>query len=180
MPNEEPNLDARLNALSPALRAPVEGMIARRPQLAGAASALIDAYEAIARSQVEGGCLYLCGNGGSMADAIHISAELLKSYVLTRPLAGDLRARLAAAGPDGKLLGDALEGGLRAMVLGLNHSLSSALARAEWAIQLLAATKHVVSRFSLASAARLRLRIAALRSSPRREPNWGQWPQHTR
>ncbi|HUT19365.1 MAG TPA: SIS domain-containing protein [Anaerolineae bacterium] len=120
-------LEARLEGLSPALRAPVEAMIARHPPLAEAAGALIDAYHAIARAQATDGCLYLCGNGGSMADAVHISAEMLKSYTLPRPLGDDLRARLAAAGPDGEMLGHALERGLRAMVLGLNHSLSSAL-----------------------------------------------------
>lgn len=127
MPTSDQDLDARLDALSPALRAPVEGMIVRHPPLAEAAPALLDAYEEVAQAQAEGRCLYLCGNGGSMADAVHISAEMLKSYTLPRPLDEDLRARLAAAGPDGALLGDALERGLRAMVLGLNHSLSSAL-----------------------------------------------------
>jgi D-sedoheptulose 7-phosphate isomerase len=127
MSSADTSLEARLDALSPALRAPVEAMIARHPPLAEAAPALIDAYRAIACAQAADGCLYLCGNGGSMADAVHISAEMLKSYTLARPLDGELRARLAAAGPDGEALGDALERGLRAMVLGLNHSLSSAL-----------------------------------------------------
>jgi D-sedoheptulose 7-phosphate isomerase len=120
-------LKARLDTLSPALRAPVEAMIARHPPLAEATPALIDAYDAIASAEFAGGCLYLCGNGGSMADAVHISAEMLKSYTLPRPLDDELCARLAAAGPEGEALGDALERGLRAMVLGLNHSLSSAL-----------------------------------------------------
>ena len=71
--------------------------------------------------------LYLCGNGGSMADAQHISAEMLKSFVLPRPLGADRRHLLAEAGPDGKMLGQVLQRGLRAMVLGLNHSLTSAL-----------------------------------------------------
>jgi D-sedoheptulose 7-phosphate isomerase len=120
-------LDDRLNVLSPNLCAPVEAMLARHPLLVEAAPALIDAYGAIAQAQEKGGCLYLCGNGGSMADAVHISAEMLKSYTLPRPLDADLRTRIAAAGPDGEALGSALERGLRAMVLGLNHSLSSAL-----------------------------------------------------
>ena len=127
MPTSDHHLDARLSALSPALRAPVEGIIARQPPLAEAAPALIDAFEAVAHAQTGCGCLYLCGNGGSMADAVHISAEMLKSYTLPRPLDEELRARLAAAGPDGELLGGVLERGLRATVLGLNHSLSSAL-----------------------------------------------------
>ena len=64
-----------------------------------------------------GGCLYLCGNGGSLADAMHISGEMLKSYTLPRPLEADVQARLAEAGPDGVVLGQALERGLRAVVL---------------------------------------------------------------
>jgi D-sedoheptulose 7-phosphate isomerase len=102
-------------------------MVTRHPALAAAVDDLIAGYEAIAAGQARGGCLYLCGNGGSMADAMHISGEMLKSYTLPRPLDADLRARLTAAGPDGEMLATTLERGLRAAVLGLNHSLSSAL-----------------------------------------------------
>jgi D-sedoheptulose 7-phosphate isomerase len=106
---------------------PVETMLALHPELSPCTGDLIAAYRVIAASQSYGGCLYLCGNGGSMADALHMSAELLKSYTLPRPLDATAQERIAAAGPDGNLLGPALERGLRAMVLGLNHSLSSAL-----------------------------------------------------
>jgi D-sedoheptulose 7-phosphate isomerase len=73
------------------------------------------------------GCLYICGNGGSMSDALHISGEMLKSYTLPRPLDENTQSRLLSAGPDGEILAQALQCGLRTMVLGLNHSLSSAL-----------------------------------------------------
>lgn len=105
----------------------LQSLLVRYPELASAAGDLAAAFQAIVASQEKGGCLYLCGNGGSMADALHMSAELLKSYVLPRPLDAGLRARLAGAGPDGALLGEVLQCGLRALVLGLNHSLSSAL-----------------------------------------------------
>ena len=62
-----------------------------------------------------------------MADALHISAELLKAFTLPRPLDAGKRQRLAEAGPDGAMLGQVLQCGLRTMVLGLNHSLSSAV-----------------------------------------------------
>jgi D-sedoheptulose 7-phosphate isomerase len=107
--------------------APMRALLTRYPELAPTADGLIAAFQAIVAAQERGGCLYLCGNGGSMADALHISAELLKSYTLPRPLEADLRARLAKAGPDGAMLGEVLERGLRATVLGLNHSLGSAL-----------------------------------------------------
>ena len=106
---------------------PIQGMLAAHPELAPVTEALIAGYHAIVSSQEKGGCLYLCGNGGSFADALHISGEILKSYTLPRPLDPDLAARLAQAGPDGEMLGQVLQSGLRAIVLGLNHSLSSAL-----------------------------------------------------
>jgi D-sedoheptulose 7-phosphate isomerase len=102
-------------------------MLAVHPELAPVIEALIAGYHAIVASQERGGCLYLCGNGGSFADALHISGEMLKSYTLPRPLDPDLAAKLAQAGSDGEMLGQVLQSGLRAIVLGLNHSLSSAL-----------------------------------------------------
>jgi D-sedoheptulose 7-phosphate isomerase len=106
---------------------PVQQMLSRHPELTAAAEELLKACEAIQGTLAAGGCLYLCGNGGSMADAVHISAELLKSYTLPRPLESEFRARLTSAVPDGEMLGQYLERGLRAIVLGLNHSLSSAI-----------------------------------------------------
>jgi D-sedoheptulose 7-phosphate isomerase len=106
---------------------PLQTMLDLHPELASAADELVAAYRAIAAALDKGGCLYLCGNGGSMSDAMHISGEMLKSYTLPRPLDAGMQARLAQAGSDGARLGQALERGLRATVLGLNHSLSSAL-----------------------------------------------------
>jgi len=107
--------------------APVQAMLQRQPELAAVADALVAAYHSLVSVQERDACLYLCGNGGSMADALHISGELLKSYTLRRPLEPALKARLAGAGPDGSMLGQVLERGLRAVVLGINHSLGSAL-----------------------------------------------------
>ena len=106
---------------------PIDAMLSCHPELASTVADLTAAYRAIVAVQEHNGCLYLCGNGGSMSDALHISGEMLKSYTLPRPLDADLQARLIEAGPDGNKLAQVLERGLRAMVLGLNHSLSSAL-----------------------------------------------------
>ena len=106
---------------------PIQTMLPHHPELASTTEDLIAAYRAVVAVQDRGGCLYLCGNGGSLADAMHISGEMLKSYTLPRPLGADLYDRLIAAGPDGEMLGRTLERGLRATVLGLNHSLGSAL-----------------------------------------------------
>jgi len=96
------------------------------PELSFVVYDLLAACQAIATALEGGGCLFLCGNGGSLADALHISGELLKSYLLPRPLPADLQTRLLVAGPDGDMLAHTLQGGLRAHVLGLNHALGSA------------------------------------------------------
>ena len=107
--------------------APVATMLDLVPELASCSHVFRLALQAVIDVFDADGCLYICGNGGSMSDALHISGELLKSYTLPRPLDADTKARLRSAGPDGEILGEALQRGLRTMVLGLNHSLSSAL-----------------------------------------------------
>jgi len=105
----------------------IHDMLSRCPQLSSCVQALMTAEQTIAQTLTHDGCLYLCGNGGSMADALHISGELLKSYLHPRPLDLATQARLNTAGPDGTLLAQSLQRGLRAHVLGLNHALSSAV-----------------------------------------------------
>ncbi len=107
--------------------AALQQLLQRQPALQEAAGALFQAFNALCDSFKAGGTLYLCGNGGSMSDALHISGELLKSYAQRRALPEDLRQQLAAQ-PDGKILTRNLEPGLRSVVLGANLALSSAVA----------------------------------------------------
>lgn len=108
--------------------APVATMLDLVPELAACRHDFGLALRAVVDLFAADGCLFICGNGGSMSDALHISGELLKSYTLPRPLDADTKARLRSAGPDGEILSQVLQRGLRTTVLGLNHSLSSALA----------------------------------------------------
>jgi len=102
-------------------------LAARQPLLTEVTIDLARAFRELARCFRAGGMLFLCGNGGSMADALHISGELLKSYARRRPLPDHLRVRLASQS-DGELLVCNLEPGLRAVALGVNPSLTSAVA----------------------------------------------------
>ena len=104
----------------------LENLARLRPELANAIPGLTHAYRELVRVYTAGGTLFLCGNGGSMADALHISGELLKSYAHPRALPERLRAALAAQ-PDGTVLTRNLEPGLRAVVLGANPALASAV-----------------------------------------------------
>lgn len=117
---------AYLSASHPAVGEIYAGVV-QRAALRPVASALAQAYLAIERSLAAGGTLYLCGNGGSFSDALHISGELLKSFARPRPLSAQFRARLEAQ-PGGAELAEHLQAGLRAHVLGLNPTLASAVA----------------------------------------------------
>ncbi len=101
-------------------------LIERKPHLTKAVHTLSTAYLAIAKSIERGGIIFICGNGGSMADALHISGELLKSYAAARPLPDSLKHRLQNQ-PDGDLVANSLDGGLRVVVLGANPTLSTAI-----------------------------------------------------
>ena len=73
-----------------------------------------------------GGTLFLAGNGGSFADALHVAGELAKNFERDRPLSGDLRERLTTASRNPELA-ECLQQGLRVIVLGTNPVLTSAV-----------------------------------------------------
>ena len=64
----------------------INEFLARYPQLASYRESIQSACELLIRTFTSGGRLYICGNGGSAADALHITGELVKSFVLERPL----------------------------------------------------------------------------------------------
>jgi D-sedoheptulose 7-phosphate isomerase len=93
---------------------------------------VVDSLEAASRSIVtvlaSGGTVFLAGNGGSMADALHIAGELKKSFERPRPLPDALAARLVASGFEGGTeLAAGLEAGLRVTVLGADPVLATAV-----------------------------------------------------
>lgn len=104
----------------------LQDLTRRHPALQAVAGDLARAYLAIARSLDCGGTLFLCGNGGSFSDALHISGEMLKSYARPRPIPAAHRSRLAGE-RNGEVLAANLERGLRAIVLGANPALNSAV-----------------------------------------------------
>jgi D-sedoheptulose 7-phosphate isomerase len=96
------------------------------PHLAVTAEALARAFHVLRTCFARGGTLFIAGNGGSMADALHISGELDKAYKRSRPIPAVQRRRLAAQ-PDGDILIRHLQPGLRTITLGINPTLSSAV-----------------------------------------------------
>jgi len=106
----------------------VDGLFAERPDLLGGRDGLIKAYRTIVETATAGGILYVCGNGGSFADAMHIKGELAKSFARSRPIKNAMILERLSETELGKVLADELEQGLPVIVLGESHSLRSAYA----------------------------------------------------
>lgn len=81
---------------------------------------LIDAYE-------KGNKLLIAGNGGSAADSEHIVGELMKSFILDRPLEINFKKRLIQVDQEmGKRLSVNLQSPLSALALTGHPSLTTA------------------------------------------------------
>jgi D-sedoheptulose 7-phosphate isomerase len=106
----------------------LEQFVAAHP---AAGDGVNDSLPAAAAMLVEcwrsGGSLYLCGNGGSHADALHIAGELVKSFERPRPVDGSFAAAVAGS-PHAADLMRGLQVGLPAVTLGANGSVASAIA----------------------------------------------------
>jgi len=127
VPNQRAASIKALNEFSPKAASVLSGLIERQPALSSIAESMRQAFLILTRSFQAGGTLFLGGNGGSMADALHISAELNKPFKYPRPLPAALQKSIGRE-HDGKELAEHLQQGLRSMILGNNPSLASAIA----------------------------------------------------
>jgi D-sedoheptulose 7-phosphate isomerase len=107
----------------------IEKLISTYPELAICAPGIQSAFEILRSCYRQGGKVLTCGNGGSAADAEHIVGELMKGYLLKRPVPEQVRAKLRSSSPQhGNYLADHLQGGLPAISLVSQTSLLSAIA----------------------------------------------------
>lgn len=101
-------------------------LLERYPALAAQGEQILAMFETVASVYHAGGKLLVCGNGGSCADAEHIVGELMKCFLIRRPIPAALDAALAAYGEDGEALRSHLEGALPAISLCGHNALTTA------------------------------------------------------
>ena len=75
------------------------------------------ALEALTKCYEKDGKLLVCGNGGSCADSEHIVGELMKCFLIRRPIPASVAEALGAYGDEGEALKSHLEGALPAVSL---------------------------------------------------------------
>lgn len=96
----------------------LDDLMARLPALAPGAPDMLSAFEAMRQCFESGGKLLICGNGGSAADSGHIAGELLKGFLLKRPIPEGDAGRLKALFPEeGARLAAGLQRALPAIAL---------------------------------------------------------------
>ncbi len=87
-------------------------LIERYPLLASCENEIKQTTDLIIKTFENGNRLYICGNGGSAADADHIVGELMKGFLKKRPLTAEQTAKF-----DDKQLAAGLMQGLSAVSL---------------------------------------------------------------
>ena len=107
----------------------LEELIERYAVLKACQAEITAATDIICDGYRHGGKLIVCGNGGSAADAEHIVGELMKGFLLSRPINEDMRRRLREVCPEeAEYLIENLQGALPALSLVNQVALNTAFA----------------------------------------------------
>ena len=94
-----------------------EEVFERYPSLTCVKENILNAFELIKATYMQGGTLYCGGNGGSSSDSEHIVGELLKSFKKHRAVDDATANNLLGFGEEGAYVLSKLEGSLPAVSL---------------------------------------------------------------
>lgn len=93
-------------------------LVTRLPELLPLEKSILATVELLCDCFARGGKLLVCGNGGSAADSEHIVGELMKGFLLRRPLSAAMQEKLERLYPeDAQIMANALQQGLPAISL---------------------------------------------------------------
>lgn len=121
-------------------------VVDRYPALAPCRPSLDKAFRLLVSVWDRGGRLMVCGNGGSAADSDHIVSELVKGFLLKRPLSSENAQRLRAMGEEGVSLAGQLQNGLPTIALTGCGAFASAWANDVDPVSVFAQQVHVQGR----------------------------------
>ena len=99
----------------------------RNPDLLPLKTDILKVCEMMVNTYRNGGKVLICGNGGSCADGDHIVGELMKGFLLKRPLNQEIQNQFRQNyGAQGALLAEKLQCALPAVSLNAHAALMSA------------------------------------------------------
>lgn len=106
----------------------IDLLINRYPEIEYLKDNIFSLVDSLVSCYNRGGKVLICGNGGSCADADHIAGELLKGFLLKRPVSAEDRAKLLNCNYDNSdILADSLQQGIAAVSLCSHSSLLTAV-----------------------------------------------------
>lgn len=108
--------------------AKISELIERYPSLKQIENNISNSVQMLIDLYKNGGKLLVCGNGGSAADSLHIVGELMKDFVLPRPLPQSLKDAISSSGEYGDYINANLQVALPAIALVGSTALESAYA----------------------------------------------------
>lgn len=97
------------------------------PALLSVKNEIEGAFALLRKCAEENAFIYCCGNGGSAADSEHIAGELMKGFILKRPLPKEEKAKFDGI-ENGREIADKLQKGIRCISLVSQTGLISAFA----------------------------------------------------
>ncbi len=99
----------------------------RYPSLADCESDIVKTQELMLETYRKGGKILVCGNGGSCADAHHIVGELMKGFLLKRPMTAEQKMKFKnTLGNDATLFTEKLQRGIPAIALDGGNAIGTA------------------------------------------------------
>lgn len=114
--------------ISPDILKYLDYLEARYPALQVCRVSIYEAFILLRDTLAGGGKVLTCGNGGSAADAEHISGELMKGFLKKRSLPAAMHHELMRVFPDCQSWVDRLQQALPVIPLVINGPLASAIA----------------------------------------------------
>jgi D-sedoheptulose 7-phosphate isomerase len=105
----------------------IKDLMNRHPSLLHIEVDIFNAVEIMKESTINQGKFLICGNGGSAADSDHIVGELMKGFVLDRPIKIEIQQKLKTSFPnEAKYFLNNLQMGIPAISLTSHNALNSA------------------------------------------------------
>jgi len=97
------------------------------PALKDSKKDIVQAFELIKQTFSNDNTVFVCGNGGSASDAEHMVGELMKSFLLPRPVSPDFNDILISLyGEEGNTISSYIQEGMRTISLNGHPALATA------------------------------------------------------
>lgn len=124
----------------------ISDLFKRYPELIDIKQDILESFNLLKDTFERDGIMYVCGNGGSASDAEHMVGELMKSFLIPRPVSNSISQKFSSLFKEDSILCNKIQEGLRAISLNSHPSLTTAYANDVDAEMIFAQQLYVLGR----------------------------------